>query len=217
MPGHARFILRYFVPGSLVLAVGWGMGALLFRDTARPAQPAPPISAAGYDAALLRLNGSLSPAAIRISPAEATRAGWGGYTVALVRSADWRSCEDLGRQLRELQRVIPANSVMLVWTESDDLQAVRRRLRREKIRARVAAVSSLDRIFAAPQPIATPAVLRVSPDGAHAWGVAHTRRFPNVRQRSFAYELGLLAGTDIPHRTPPTRGFAASPEQGQNR
>lgn len=137
--------------------------------------------------------------------------------MALVRSADWQRCEDLGRQLRELQRAIPANSAMLVWTESDDLQAVRHRLRREKIRARVAAIPSLDRIFATPQRIPTPAVLKVSADGAHASGVAHTRRFPNVRQRSFAYELGLLAGTDIPLTTPPTRSIAPPPEQRRDR
>lgn len=75
MSRHAGFILRCVVPSVLLLAVGWAAGSLLFRDTARAALPAPVVSAAAYDAALLRLNGSLSPAAIRISPTEAT-VGW---------------------------------------------------------------------------------------------------------------------------------------------
>jgi hypothetical protein len=111
--------------------------------------------------------------------------------VALLRAADWRFCEDLGRQLRELQRHLAPDSVLLVWTEPDDVALMEYRLKRERIAAAVSAGPALDSVFSTSRRLPTPAVIVVSGDGARAHGITHTRRIPGVRTRSFAEELPL--------------------------
>jgi hypothetical protein len=177
----------------LVLAAAWGAGRLLRPVTEVEGLPgaAPIPTAATYDSAMAYLHGDLSAAASRLLAPHPAGAD-GGRVVALLRAADWRSCEDLGRQLRELQRHLAPDSVLHVWTEPDDVPRVKHRLRRERIAAAVSAGPALDSIFSAGRGLATPAVIVVSGDGARADGIAHTRRIPGVRARSFAEELPLV-------------------------
>ncbi len=155
-----------------------------------------------YDSSMAYLHGDLSAAASRLlapHPADTDR----GRVVALLRAADWRACEDLGRQLRELQRHLAPDSVLLVWTEPDDVPLVEYRLKRERIEAAVFAGPALDSVFSTSRRLPTPAVIVVSGDGARAHGITHTRRIPGVRTRSFAEELPLVRQLQSPHSGKP--------------
>ena len=190
-------------PALLLLLAAWGAGHLLQSapEVERLPGHAPAPSEAAYDSFVAHLRGELSPAASSLLAPHP--AGPDGVrVVALLRAADWRSCEDLGRQLRELQRHLPSDSALLVWTEPDDVLLMERRLKRERIAAVVSAGPALDSVFATTRGLPTPAVIVVSEDGARAEGIAHTRRMPNVRTRSFAEELPLIRQL---HRPPPGR------------
>jgi hypothetical protein len=177
----------------LVLLAAWAVGRLL-RPVADvedlPGQALIP-TAATYDSSMAFLHGDLSAAASRLvapRPAGAERE----RVVALLRAADWRACEDLGRQLRELQRHLAPDSVLHVWTEPGDVPLMEHRLNRERITAAVSAGPALDSVFSTGRRLPTPAVIVVSGDGARADGITHTRRIPGVRARSFAEELPLV-------------------------
>ncbi|HEU4454378.1 MAG TPA: hypothetical protein VFR81_15020 [Longimicrobium sp.] len=176
----------------LLLVAAWAAGRLLRPATEiqrLPGHP-PAASAAAYDSSLAYVRGTLSDAATRLlAPYPA---GADGRVVALLRAADWQSCEDLGRQLRELRRYLASDSILVVWTEPADVLLMERRLKRERIAAAVSAGPALDSVFSNARRLPTPAVIVVSRDGAHADGIAHTRRMPNVRTRSFREELPLI-------------------------
>lgn len=195
----------------LLLLATWGAGRLMQPavEVERLPVHAPDLGQAVYDSSVARLGGELSAAASRLLATH--RAGpAGNRVVALLREADWRSCEDLGRQLRELQRNLSSESVLLVWTDLDDVPLVERRLKRERIAAPVSAGPALDSVFTTVQRLPTPAVVVVSEDGARAEGIAHTRRIPNVRTRSFAEELPLVRQLDRPSPGRPGRGAGPS-------
>lgn len=176
----------------LVLAATWAVGRLLRPVAEVEGLPGPtPIpTAATYDSSMAYLHGDLSAAASRLLPPRLAGPDR-GRVVALLRAADWRFCEDLGRQLRELQRHLAPDSVLHVWTEPDDVPAVEHRLKRERIAAAVSAGPALDSVLSTGRRLPTPAVIYVSGDGARADGITHTRRIPGVRTRSFAEELPL--------------------------
>jgi hypothetical protein len=116
-----------------------------------------------------------------------------GRAVLLVLYGDdVRTCEDLSRQARELQRwAVSRGARLLIWSAGDSSLPVTTFLRREKIGA-----ASIIRSDSLPHlqdsaPIATPAALLVEPGGA-VLGTAHPDRVPNVRIRSFADELEEL-------------------------
>jgi hypothetical protein len=163
------------------------------------------------------LHGDLSAAASRLLPPRPAGADK-GRVVALLREADWRSCEDLGRQLRELQRHLAPHSVLLVWTEPDDVPAVEHRLKRERITAAVSAGPALDSVFSTGGRLPTPAVIVVSGDGARADGITHTRRIPGVRTRSFAEELPLVRQLQHPSsgKPDPVTGSSLTSESEQS-
>jgi hypothetical protein len=177
----------------LVLAAAWAVGRLLRPVTKVEGLPGitPIPTAATYDSSMAYLHGDLSPAASRLLPPRPAGPDR-DRVVALLRAADWRFCEDLGRQLRELQRHLAPDSVLLVWTEPDDVALMEYRLKRERIAAAVSAGPALDSVFYTTRRLPTPAVIVVSGDGARADGITHTRRIPGVRTRSFAEELPLV-------------------------
>jgi hypothetical protein len=110
--------------------------------------------------------------------------------LAVLRATDCFTCEDLGRQLRELQRAAGNSVPLLVATEVGDSSRVAVWLTRERVRA--AGIASLDlRALLVGHPdLITPAALVFDGEGAVLRGVAHPRRSKNIRLRSFAEELG---------------------------
>jgi hypothetical protein len=116
-----------------------------------------------------------------------------GRSVLLVlRGSDVRTCEDLGRQARELQRWAGVHDARLVvWTEEEDsVLSVETFLRRERIRPTLLIRAALPHLTGRAT-LATPAALLVEPDG-EVRGTAHPDRVPNVRASSFADELEAL-------------------------
>lgn len=110
----------------------------------------------------------------------------------VLRGSDVRSCEDLGRQARELQRWATAREARLVvWVADDSARHVTTFFHRERIRpASVIRSASVPGLRNGAE-LATPAALWVVPGGA-ARGTAHPDRVANVRTASFAAELEEL-------------------------
>jgi hypothetical protein len=139
---------------------------------------------------------------------QAVTSAAGRAVLLVLHGDDVRTCEDLGRQARELQRwAVSRGARLVVWSAGDSTVPVTTFLLREKIRnAEIIHSDSLPHLRHAP-PIATPAALLMEPGGS-VQGTAHPDRVPNVRVRSFADELEeLLRAWDgaapIPRGGPP--------------
>jgi hypothetical protein len=169
-------------------ACAWGVSRALTaaRDDAGRSPPglAAPPAAAQYDSATLAIQDALTPAA-----AEALRpdmpAGVG--LLVVLRDADVRACEDLGRQLRELQTRI-GRMPMVAVTPTESVEVLRAFLRRERVRAAVRPGDPGLLLQSTPG-LPTPAVFMVREQGGIVRGISHPRRFSNARVRSFADEL----------------------------
>ncbi|HEX6041015.1 hypothetical protein [Longimicrobium sp.] len=107
-------------------------------------------------------------------------------------ASDVGTCEDLGRQARELQRWADRRNLrFIVWVEQDSADVLDMFLRRERIRP-VSVIRSASLLVSGnQQATATPAAFLVQPDGT-VQGTAHPDRVSNVRTRSFADELEAL-------------------------
>jgi hypothetical protein len=190
MPGK-RAVTRGL---ALVLTASgaWVVGSLAAAPEKKPPAAKPPeirYTAKEYAAATEIVAQRLAPwadGALReAGPASA------GTLLFLVRDRDRRSCEDLARQLRELRRRAPADLRLVVWTAKADTAPVAAFLRRERIRVEALRGVEIDSVFGGGTPVVTPATLVVAADGS-ARGVAHSKRFPGTRPRSFAAELGFI-------------------------
>ena len=111
--------------------------------------------------------------------------------MVVLRGKDLLVCEDLGRQLRELRTSVRGVRDIIVWTDPDDVSEVRAFLEREHLRSVQLRSVELENLFEGRKRPVTPAVLFPRPDGS-VIGIAHPKRFPNVRLRSFAQELPRL-------------------------
>jgi hypothetical protein len=172
-----------------VFVVAWGVSRAFADDAQerrvlpRKAMTAP--TAAQYDSATRVIEGVLS-----VFAADAVRRAMGDVPGVLVvlRDVDVRTCEDLGRQLRELQSESPGMA-MVVAADTGAMDALGAFVRRERLRASVVQIAAADVVAGTPA-LSTPAVLVVQGTGARVIGTAHPRRFSNARVRSFADELG---------------------------
>lgn len=187
--------LTRFVPAALVIAggltAGWGVSQLTAYATRSDAEPAPyQATRAAYDSTVAYLSATL-PAQSLPELRAAGGADAPQRTLVLLGAGDHRSCEDLGRQLRELERAAGDAAPLAVWTVSADAEAVRAFLRRQHVDAQVMHTDSLPALGSGK--LSTPAVLRVRTSDGWGEGVAHTKRFPNLRTRSFADELNELS------------------------
>jgi hypothetical protein len=175
----------------LVASGAWVVGHLAAATAEGPPPPTPveiTYTEKQYEGATERIAGRLAPWAHQALRSEG--AGAGSTMLFLVRDRDRRSCEDLARQLRELRRSAPAELRMVVWTGKGDTGPIEAFLRQERIRVEAVQGVEIDSVFGAGTRVVTPTTLVVAPDGL-ARGVAHTRRFPGTRPRSFAAELGF--------------------------
>lgn len=122
------------------------------------------------------------------------RAGTGSQVVVLViRERDVFTCEDLGRQSRELRNwAAELGLPFLVWAEADPDTRMPVFLRREHIPAAVVFLTRSAFAVETGSPIRSPAATLVNPATGEIRGFAHPERVANVRQRSFAQELGEI-------------------------
>ncbi|HEX2202648.1 MAG TPA: hypothetical protein VHG91_05105 [Longimicrobium sp.] len=177
---------------ALLVVAGSAAAELALGARDRAATPIPERlsspTTAEYDASTIAVDGELSPAA-RADLAPHTRDG--RALVVVLRGRDRLTCEDLGRQLREAKQQAGDSHPIIVMTDSADVDAYRGFLRRERVRAPIVPFAP-DALLPAEGPLPTPAVLVTHDSARSAAGVAHPRRFPNVRLRSFADEVSPL-------------------------
>jgi hypothetical protein len=183
--------LRAVLQILAVFVVSWGVSHAFANDAderrERPREAMAAPTGAQYDSATRVIHGVLTTlAADAVRPAMRSALG----VLVVLRAADVRTCEDLGRQLRELQSRSPGMPMVAVADTVDLLGAF---VRRERLRASVvqlAAAAVVEGVSALP----TPAVLVMDETGGRVAGVAHPRRFANARVRSFADELAEHVG-----------------------
>lgn len=186
--------VRGWMMRALVLVLTASGAFVVARLAAATLEPDPPAvvqiryTEADYAAATERVAHRLSPGADQALRADHVASG--PVMLFLVRDRDRRACEDLARQLRELRRRAPRDVPMVVWTTPDGLGPMEAFLRRERIPVAALRGVKIDSVFGPGTRVVTPATLVVAADGM-ARGVAHSRRFPGSRPRSFAAELGF--------------------------
>ena len=186
MKGRRR-MLGYLAAGTAALVCGLVIGVMLSVIGTRPAQDES-ASSSRPQPRVTRPSGRI------IAP------HWGSNTVGtdavivMLRNADWSTCEDLARQLRELRRATLLRGLPLyVYTDAASYPELAVRVRRENIRPDTIHVVDLTMELAGLSEAATPAALRVSPAGNVVVGVAHIGSVPGHRTESFTQELGLSA------------------------
>lgn len=174
---------RGSVPFALVLVLAtagaWGASRVL-SPAPSPVndRPSPPVEMPWPRP----VAGGLTPAA-RSAVAEFASAA--PFVLVVLRGRDWLTCEDLGRQLRELEHRNPSLTYVIATDSADVVQSF---ARRERLRWRVLGLRPGDVVDGYPA-LPTPAVLVVREGGARLAGVSHPERVPNARFRSFADEL----------------------------
>lgn len=181
--GHARMM----VSAVLLLAAACTADAPAKGADESAAGPAESRKPAAVDTLQARLATAVRS---EIQP----RAGTASQVVLLlIRERDVFTCEDLGRQSRELRNwAAELGLPFLVWAEADPDTRMPVFLRREHIPE--AAVFLTRSAFAVEtgSPIRSPAAMLVNLATGEIRGFAHPERVPNVRQRSFAQELGEI-------------------------
>jgi hypothetical protein len=197
-------IARFLRPGAMLVLVA-AAGALGARavaggraEAARSRAFAPPVSAATYDSATLEVRGRLSDAArARLASSSATSGG----VLVLLDAADVRVCEDLGRQLRELRSRLGETVPFIIGAPAASLETIRAFAHREHLRPDgVVELRASDVIIRSGAGFRTPAALVLLGREGDVAGIAHSRRFRNVRVRSFAEELAAY----LPDRHEPS-------------
>lgn len=142
------------------------------------------------DLGSVALAGRLVPEAAKIV---IDSVGSGPIMLLVIASSDCFTCEDLGRQLREVVRLAPTGSHVVVATNADGLRRTREFLKRERVTpALVFGVESFSLLDGAVDAMPTPAVLIGQSATDSVGGIAHSTQAANVRSISFAEELGLV-------------------------
>lgn len=173
----------------LVLAAvgGWSVGRQLTRPNRPMPPPTVPWNDSIYEAHTSFVDGPLSP------ETTAELVGFvGGGPAALVAldSVDLRNCGDLGRQLRELLRVVPSEVPFLVTTSTEPDEELERFLRSERLGSAIPVAIDMASIgLDFHEALPKPAVVWLNKDLTYGFGVGHRLRYPYVRTRSFAQEL----------------------------
>ncbi len=114
--------------------------------------------------------------------------------VLFLRARDCVTCEDLGRQLREVQHTTRLRPLPLVLVApADEAREVLDYLAAQKVDVATTIAADPDTVLANRQPVPTPAMVLVDARGGIVSGTAHPKRLPNLRLQSFAAELGLAS------------------------
>ena len=138
---------------------------------------------------------------IGVFPPGLTRELLGGArdsaVVAAVHARDCLTCEDLGRQLRELAGAVGGETRLVLAVPAGDTARVKEFVRSERIRnVQLAAYTAPLRLNGIDVP--TPAAFVLGRDGRVRRGISHPERERNVRPVSFAQELGYLSTKLVP-------------------
>ena len=181
---------------ALALAVV-ALSAAVARLASGVRSPVPPTvrtdaSAAALDSATRSVRGTLTPRA-RLA---IFSGGHPARMLVVLRSRDRLTCEDLGRQLRELLHREGSGRRAAIVTEDSAVGAYREFARRERLHVPVLPLAAGEVLAEYPR-LSTPAVLLIDPAMARAAGVSHPIRFPNLRMRSFATELEPLLADSL--------------------
>lgn len=143
-----------------------------------------------YASATRYLSGRLSGEAASV--VDRARDDAGLAIVLVVHKRDVRTCEDLGRQLRELRRAIGPQRSLLAVTDSDAVEDVASFLSVERVASVTVRSARLGDLLRHSAVLLTPAVLLVDRRDSVVQAVSHPSRFPDARVRSFASELTAL-------------------------
>lgn len=188
-------------PGLRVPAVAGGLFLVAFAagsiaasartPTSEPVRrvAAKPPTAEQYDSATVSVRGSLTPQAReRLAAVAGTRK----VALVVLTASDSRKCEDLGRQLRELERSTEVGLPLVIATEPEALEELRGFVRRERVRVHAIVPLATHEVIEGMRSVPSPAVLVPAKEDAQVEGVGHPLRFANARVRSFAAELAPL-------------------------
>jgi hypothetical protein len=193
MPMNAR--VREFASTLTLVAVCTGVGTVV--GYARNGRPAPavltPPEVQVYSAVPLgEESGTTTPVS-----------SWGlGPPTAVVvalRASDIDSCEDLGRQLRELARHMHPRATLVISVLESESSLIARFVRIERIPAARISVTKQPMTSRTGEPLSTPAALVFDGSGRLLAGVGHSTVVVGARVKSFAYELSeALAAQGVP-------------------
>jgi hypothetical protein len=185
---------------GVVMAGGWLAARHFSAAEARPATPPGPPTAAAFDAATVQVRGSLTAAARRrLASAVNPR----GAVLVILDSMDVRVCEDLGRQLRVLHARTGAILPLVVTAPPPALPTIRAFVHGEHLRPAALIDLPMEELFAGHVNVPTPAAVVIHAGDWSFAGVAHPRRFRNLRMRSFADELSADLSDDPGDPSPP--------------
>jgi hypothetical protein len=181
------------IGGGLIFgsAASAAMGPASAEKASQPRVIAEEHSAAAYDRATVRFTGRLAPTAVAAASSLASET----TVLVAIRGADLATCEDMGRQLRELYRAVPDQPGwgMAILIDSAGQDDLRRFLAKERIPRIAVIVADPARLLDDGTPVATPAAVVADRQGLIRAGVSHPSRFKNLRGRSFAQELPLVS------------------------
>jgi hypothetical protein len=195
---NAGSALRSVVAAALVIVTGAVAGTFVrsvvdagHRLASSPLDTAlddEALHAAG-DRSTLRFVGTLADDVVAVLPgiSSSTR------VLVVLRGSDTETCEDLGRQLRDLDRAVSraAAAPLTIVVDAEGEEGLRRFLRRERLPGMAIVLGQPGRFLADGRNVGTPAAMIVDTTGAIISGVSHPTRFSNLRRNSFAEELGL--------------------------
>lgn len=171
-------------------AFGWFVGVtFIAADGPTDASAALTYSDESYDSTIRAIEGTLS---------EQARAQLSSYVsgvpavIVLLSDNDVRSCGDLGRQIRELRRRVVVEVPFFLIADGATDKEVSRLVRSERLQVITLKPLESGRLLNGVDPLPRPAVLWVDKYLLSVRGVAHTKRYPFTRPRSFAQELAPL-------------------------
>jgi hypothetical protein len=175
----------------LAAAVAVSVAGWAVSRSRKTTQPAPSSEASLSVVPVRHLRGRAAPSSWRVIQGGGPNQG-GGYLVIALRAEDCFTCEDLGRQLREMLHARGAASRrVVVITPRADRTLVEKWLRRERVVAVTLVSSDHGFQLVGADAVPTPAVLLLDTLGQVERGISHPQRVRNVRLVSFAAELAL--------------------------
>lgn len=175
---------NYLSAGALIILSGVATGAMFSGRQSGPSQ-AQKASVSAPQPRIATVSGHMS-GPWTLKP------GTTDVVVVMLRHADWSTCEDLGRQLRDLRRATRLRKFpMYVLTDSANHSRLAVLLRRENIQPDHILVVDLEKQSLGLSRSTTPAALRLDPAGQVIVGIAHVETSPGYRRESFVQELEL--------------------------
>jgi hypothetical protein len=164
-------------------------------DAAPPPLSAPRLMEDVSVAEVAHINGTLSRSSLAQLSIGAS--GYDSLVVVLIAEKDCLTCEDLGRQIRNLVASVSNQRMVLLASPIADSVRVEQFTRAERLGLRAMYLSAALTLEDG-STIPTPAAIVVDRAGVVLRGVAHLVSVKNVRAVSFAEELGYVPTGVLP-------------------